>query len=38
MIENRVSYKYAKDVLDGNLSSCLKGKFKTIGGYRWRYE
>lgn len=37
MIENRVSYKYAKDVL-GNLSSCLKGKFKTIGGYRWRYE
>lgn len=37
MIENRVSYKYAKDVLDGE-NSCLKGKFKTIGGYRWRYE
>ena len=32
MIENRVSYKYAKDVLYENLSSCLKGKFKTIGG------
>ena len=23
---------------DGNICSCLKGRYKTAGGYRWRYE
>lgn len=25
-------------ISQGNLSSCLKGKFKTMGGYKWSYE